>query len=69
MTLDTLKAYGANTAEENSRLCAGLFVGTLLYFLIRWSWKIGKRLRERKRRIADYLNNARPYYEVPDFQR
>ncbi len=56
-------------AAANSRLCTGLFVGTLLYFLFRWSWKIRKRLRERKRKISDYLNNARPFYELPEFQR
>ena len=56
-------------AAANSRLCTGLFVGTLLYSLFRWSWKIGKRMRDRKRQIADYLNNARPYYELPEFQR
>ena len=46
-------------AAANSRLCAGLFAGAVLYFLLRWSWKIGKR----------YWNNARPYYELPEFQR
>lgn len=56
-------------AAANSRLCAGLFAGTVLYFLLRWGWKIRKRLRERKRKIADYLTNARPFYELPDFQR
>ncbi len=56
-------------AAANSRLCAGLFAGTVLYFLFRWSWKIRKRLRERKRNISDYLNNARPFYELPEFQR
>ena len=56
-------------AAANSRLCAGLFAGTVLYFLFRWSWKLGKHLRERKRRIADYWNNAKPYYELPEFQR
>ena len=56
-------------AAANSRLCTVLFVGTLLYCLLRWSWKIGTRLRERRRRIKDYLNNARPFYEVPEFQR
>ena len=56
-------------AAENSRLCAGLFAGTVLYFLFRWGWKIVKRLRERKRKISDYLNNARPFYELPDYQR
>ena len=47
-------------AATNSRLCASLFAGTVLYFLLRC---------ERKRRIADYWNNARPYYELPEFQR
>ena len=56
-------------AAANSRLCAGLFAGTVLYFLFHWSWKIRKRLRERKRKIADYLNSARPFYELPEFQR
>lgn len=56
-------------AAANSRLCAGLFAGTVLYFLFRWGWKIGKKLRERKRKIEDYLNNARPFYEMPDFRR
>lgn len=56
-------------AAANSRLCAGLFAGVVLYFLFHWSWKIGKRLRERKRKIADYWNNARPFYELPEFQR
>ena len=56
-------------ASANSRLCAGLFAGTVLYFLLRWIWKIRKRLRERKRKISDYLNNARPFYELPEFQR
>ena len=56
-------------AAANSRLCAGLFAGTVLHFLFRWSWKIRKRLRERKRKISDYLNNARPFYDLPEFQR
>ena len=56
-------------AAANSSLCAGLFAGAVLYFLFRWSWKIGKHLHERKRRIADFVNNARPFYELPEFQR
>ena len=56
-------------AAAHSRLCADLFAGAVLYFLFRWSWKIGKHLRERKRRIVDYVNNAKPFYELPEFQR
>ena len=56
-------------AAANSRLCAGLFAGAVLYFLFRWSWRLGKHLRERKRWIADFVNNARPFYELPEFQR
>ena len=56
-------------AAVNSRLCAGLFAVTVLYFLLRWGWKLGKHLRDKKRRVADFLNNARPFYEVPEFKR
>ena len=56
-------------AAVNSHLCTGLFAGAVLYFLLRWGWKIGKRVRARKRIISDYLKNARPFYELPEFQR
>ena len=55
-------------AAENHLLSLGLFAASVLYFLLRWGWKLGKYLRGREQRIEEYIRNAKPFYELPEFQ-
>ena len=56
-------------AAANTRLCICLFAGAVLYFVLRWAWKIVKKKKERKALEAEVLRTAIPLCTAEDFRR